>query len=83
MWHEADLPPGRDGYARTLRLPDGAEVTLVITSSTLTPHQRAEVRRKILSQHLERDPSGSSKTSPQPLPAPPGSGVSARGGGHG
>ncbi|CAO5150779.1 hypothetical protein FAIPA1_130136 [Frankia sp. AiPs1] len=25
MWHEAELPPGRDGYARTLRLPDGKD----------------------------------------------------------
>ncbi len=50
VWREADLPAGMDGYARVVELAGGETVALIVTSSSLTPKRRAEVRRELLAE---------------------------------
>lgn len=52
----AELPPGQDGYARVVRLADGAVVALVVTADRLSPERRAQVRRELLARCLGADP---------------------------
>lgn len=52
VWREAELPGGLEGYSQLARLPDGTDVLLVVTSLSLTPRERARVRREHLAAHL-------------------------------
>lgn len=55
VWREAELPGGLEGYSQHARLPDGTDVLLVVTSLSLTPRERARVRREHLAAHLRRE----------------------------